>query len=116
MKNLLKEIFGRGGKEYEKVEPIDPELAIRKAINVTGRVQGVGFRFFTQGEAIELRLTGWVKNETDGSVSMEVQGLPAAVDKLIERLQKGNGYSKVVTLDAKDLEVEKGEDRFVITY
>jgi acylphosphatase len=42
----------------------------------TGRVQGVGFRMYVQQHAMELDMTGWVKNMDDGSVTMEVPGYP----------------------------------------
>ena len=115
MREFLKNLFSRDN-DYEKVEPLDIENAVRKAITVSGRVQGVGFRFFTQQTALNLRITGWVKNQNDGSVTMEVQGTPQQIDALITRLKKGNGYSKVVQMKIEDLEVEKGEDRFGIRY
>ena len=47
---------------------------MKKYINVTGRVQGVGFRYTTYQLAIEIGLTGTVKNEDDGSVTIEAVG------------------------------------------
>ncbi len=47
---------------------------IRKHIIFSGRVQGVGFRYTATYKARELGLTGWVRNEYDGTVEMEVQG------------------------------------------
>ena len=67
MRDFFRNLFSRDN-EYEKVEPVDIENAVRKEITVAGRVQGVGFRFFTQQTALNLRITGWVKNQTDGSV------------------------------------------------
>ena len=49
-----------------------------------GRVQGVGFRFRCFSIANELKLTGFVKNEYDGSVSMEVQGEGMIIERMIE--------------------------------
>ncbi|MBR5914380.1 MAG: acylphosphatase [Selenomonadaceae bacterium] len=92
------------------------ENAVRKEITVSGRVQGVGFRFFTQQTALNLRITGWVKNQSDGSVIMEVQGTPQQLDALITRLKQGNGYSKVEQMKIEDLEVDKGENKFGIRY
>ena len=51
-----------------------------------GRVQGVGFRFRCFSIANELKLTGFVKNEYDGSVSMEVQGEGMQIERMIEKL------------------------------
>lgn len=115
MRDFLKNLFSRDN-DFEKVEPIDSENAIRRAITVGGRVQGVGFRFFTQQTAINLRITGWVKNQSDGTVTMEVQGTPEQLDTLLVRLKKGNGYSKVTQVDIENLEVEKGENKFGIRY
>ena len=56
-----------------------------------GRVQGVGFRFRCFSIANELKLTGFVKNEYDGSVSMEVQGEGMQIERMIEKLyQEGS--------------------------
>ena len=115
MRDFFRNLFSRDN-EYEKVEPVDIENAVRKEITVAGRVQGVGFRFFTQQTALNLRITGWVKNQTDGSVIMEVQGTPQQLDSLITRLKQGNGYSKVVQMKIEDLEVDKGENKFGIRY
>ena len=47
---------------------------VRKRIVFYGRVQGVGFRYTAKRLAQSLGLTGWVKNEYDGTVVMEIQG------------------------------------------
>ena len=59
----------------------------RKQITFYGRVQGVGFRYRSVSIARQLGLTGWVKNEWDGSVLMEVQGEDVLIDTLISRLE-----------------------------
>lgn len=56
---------------------------------ITGRVQGVGFRFFAQRTAQLIGLTGWVKNNPDGSVSIEAVGSENNVKELLMALQKG---------------------------
>jgi len=56
---------------------------IRKNIIFYGRVQGVGFRYYSVNKARQLGLTGWVKNLCDGSVEMEVQGEEPKIDELI---------------------------------
>lgn len=115
MRDFFKNLFSRDN-EHEKVEPLDIENAVRKEITVAGRVQGVGFRFFTQQTAANLRITGWVKNQTDGTVIMEVQGTPQQLDNLMTRLKQGNGYSKVTQIKIEDLEVDKEENKFGIRY
>ena len=60
---------------------------ITRQIRVWGRVQGVGFRFFTQQLAIQLEITGTVQNKMDGSVLAVAQGEPNAVGRFIERVK-----------------------------
>lgn len=59
---------------------------VRRRYHFKGRVQGVGFRYKATYAARALGLTGWVKNEYDGSVSMEVQGNADYIDCLISKL------------------------------
>lgn len=61
---------------------------IRRHIYVSGRVQGVGFRFRAQQLARGLGLTGWVRNLDDGRVEMELQGTEAEMDRLFDRLRQ----------------------------
>jgi acylphosphatase len=74
-------------------------------VRVTGRVQGVGFRDWTQTEASRLGLTGWVRNEADGSVGVLLVGDAATVGTMIERLHEGPSYARVetVTQDVVDI-------------
>jgi acylphosphatase len=58
-------------------------------IKISGRVQGVFFRVSTQREASRLGLTGFVRNESDGSVYLEVEGEQDIIDKLLTWLRKG---------------------------
>lgn len=81
-----------------------------------GRVQGVGFRMYVQQHALELGITGWVKNMSDGSVTMELQGESAAVDKLEQIIRAGNYFIKVQSLELATRELEPGEKRFEIRY
>lgn len=57
----------------------------------TGRVQGVGFRYSTRAEALRLGLTGFARNAPDGSVHVEAEGAPDAVDELLEWLARAAG-------------------------
>ncbi|TIP00588.1 MAG: acylphosphatase [Mesorhizobium sp.] len=56
---------------------------------VSGTVQGVSYRVWTRAEALRLGLTGWVRNERDGSVTALIAGADAAVTMMIERLWQG---------------------------
>jgi len=56
---------------------------------VRGRVQGVGFRYFVMREAKALGLSGWVRNQDDGSVEVEAEGRRNPLEMLVERLRRG---------------------------
>jgi len=61
----------------------------RLRASVTGTVQGVGFRAFVLREANGLHLTGYVKNEYDGSVSVVAEGPREQLEELLARLRRG---------------------------
>jgi len=69
---------------------------------VSGRVQGVGFRDWTVGEAKGLKLTGWVRNLPDGRVEAVIEGPAEAVAAMLERLKKGPSTAKVDKVEATD--------------
>lgn len=64
-------------------------------VRVTGRVQGVGFRAWTRAEALRRSLTGWVRNEADGSVGAFLQGPEAAVSDMVAALENGPVAARV---------------------
>lgn len=68
--------------------PTDPEI-VRLDARVTGRVHGVGFRYFAYREATALGLVGWVANVADGSVQCVAEGPRDVLEALLERLQDG---------------------------
>ena len=70
-------------------------------IRVTGRVQLVGFRYFTRQWADDLGLYGWVKNECDGSVSAHVEGNKVRIEQLAEELKSGPANARVENVDVK---------------
>ena len=82
----------------------------------TGRVQGVGFRMFVQQNAMNLGITGWVKNMSDGTVTMELQGSQAAIDRLEAIIREGNYFIKVQSFGMEVRDVVAMEQRFEIHY
>jgi acylphosphatase len=62
---------------------------VRRAATVTGRVQGVSFRYATLREAMQIGVTGWVRNTVGGSVELEVQGHASAVEALLRWAETG---------------------------
>jgi len=86
----------------------------RVAIHVHGRVQGVFFRASTCAEACELGLRGWVRNEADGSVRLEAQGDPSAVDQLIAWCQHGPSEARVDRVAVEDVALRGDEQGFAV--
>ena len=79
---------------------------VRKRIVFHGRVQGVGFRYTAKYLAQSMGLTGWVKNEYDGTVLMEVQGREQLIFKLMEGLNN-RMYIQIDWIDSKDISVKE---------
>jgi len=57
---------------------------------ITGRVQGIGYRWFVERTATDLGLTGWVKNLPDGSVETQAEGGRQVLEQFIEILKTGH--------------------------
>jgi acylphosphatase len=87
---------------------------IRKRFIFSGRVQGVGFRWHARHAAESLRLTGWVRNEYDGSVSMEVQGTEAEIDRMLVMLQQDR-YIDIRDMESKVIAVDEEERSFRVS-
>ena len=73
-------------------------------LQVTGKVQGVYFRASTVKVAKSLKLSGWVKNEADGSVSIFAQGSPEALEQLIQWAWRGPEGAVVNDVSVSDVE------------
>ena len=83
----------------------------RKHIVFYGSVQGVGFRYRARQAAGLVGCTGWVRNEWDGSVSMEIQGTESAIDQVILAIERGH-YVQIDNMDVKELELIEDENGF----
>ena len=83
----------------------------RKHIVFYGSVQGVGFRYRARQAAGLVGCTGWVRNEWDGSVSMEIQGTESAIDQVILAIERGH-YVQIDNMDVKELELIEDEHGF----
>jgi acylphosphatase len=64
-------------------------------LNISGRVQRVGFRMSMQREAQRLGVHGWVRNRSDGSVEAVIQGTPEAIERLLEWAHRGPAGARV---------------------
>ena len=89
---------------------------IRKHIKFYGSVQGVSFRYTSSTIAKKLGLTGWVRNEYDGSVEMEAQGTSELINKLIDTMKNVSQYIIIDNIEQKVIPVVKDEKEFIITY
>lgn len=78
-----------------------------------GSVQGVGFRFRAYHAAQLLGLTGWVHNEFDGSVMMEVQGRRHDIDAMLEMIENSH-YISIDSMDSKEITADPNESSFKI--
>lgn len=85
-------------------------------VKIRGRVQGVYFRSYAQDRAIELNLTGWVRNNEDGTVEAVFSGNPDDVDKIIEWCYIGSPYSKVEKVEIFPEKEDKTMFTFSIVY
>ena len=87
------------------------DAVIRKRIAFFGQVQGVGFRYRARHAADLYGCTGWVKNEYDGSVTMEIQGHEEQIDQVILAIERG-AYVRIENMRVKDLPVDPEEYGF----
>jgi acylphosphatase len=73
-----------------------------KHLVISGRVQGVGYRFYMQRKARELGVAGWVRNRGDGAVEAVVQGSPELVDSIVAWARRGPPSAVVAEVRISD--------------
>lgn len=83
---------------------------------VHGRVQGVFFRDYTQQKAVELGLSGWVRNLPDRTVETEFEGEPDKVRQMLAWLTVGSPMSDVSSVDSREEEPAGKSGDFSIRY
>lgn len=88
---------------------------VRYQLKFTGRVQGVGFRYTANTIAISLGITGWVRNEWDGSVLLEAQGTEKEISTLIDRLGSGS-FIEIDNVEKTVMAVVENEQSFWVRY
>jgi len=77
-------------------------MLLHKNIRIEGRVQGVGFRYSAFHKAKELNLKGYVKNQPDGSVYVEIEGDEDSINKFILWCYQGPPMAKVTNVYISD--------------
>ena len=84
---------------------------IRKHIIFTGSVQGVGFRYRARHAAELYGCTGWVRNEYDGSVVMEIQGTEEQIGRVILAVERGT-FVRIENMEVRTIPVVENERGF----
>ncbi len=88
-------------------------MIVRKHFRFTGRVQGVGFRYGAKYAANGMGITGWAKNQADGSVEMEAQGPEEAINRMLVMINKSD-YIVIDSIDSCELPIKEGERSFYV--
>ena len=92
-----------------------PAPPVRRRYRFFGLVQGVGFRYEARSIASQLDLTGWVRNEADGSVTAEVQGRANYVGAFLLAVRAVPRFD-ITDVQTEDLPLSRGETSFRILY
>jgi len=83
--------------------------AVIKYLKIEGRVQGVGFRYFTRKTADKYSVNGWVKNMDDGTVKAVLAGDERSVIKMIEKLRSGPSPARVTGMEEIPIDKKAGD-------
>ncbi len=83
-------------------------------ISIKGKVQGVGYRAWAWTEARELRLSGWVRNEADGSVTALLVGPATSVAVMVDRLRAGPPGASVTEIVTDEIRLDDEPSGFTI--
>ena len=79
-------------------------MRVARRFVISGRVQGVGFRYFTQDAAAREGVTGWVQNVPDGRVEAFVEGDEEAVTRVERAIRSGPRGARIEAVDVQDEE------------
>ena len=90
-------------------------MMVRKHITFYGEVQGVGFRWRARQEAKFCGCTGFVRNNWDGAVTMEIQGEESQIDQVIMALEEGR-YIQIQNMDSRTIPVNEKERKFTVEH
>jgi acylphosphatase len=92
-----------------------PNDRVRRHAFVSGRVQGVGFRWHCQRAACARDLAGWVRNVSDGRVELEVEGAAALVEAFFGDVARGPSGARVADVTVNEVPLT-GDDGFRIRF
>ena len=89
-------------------------MRLARSYIVSGRVQGVGFRFFVNRAAAIDGLHGWVQNLPDGSVEIRAEGEANALDLFEHRIRQGPPAARVEHVDVTDVGATGSDTGFTV--
>ncbi len=91
---------------------------VKKAfrLNIHGRVQGVGFRYSTLREAQRYGLTGWVRNEADGTVSVYCAGPEDRLNRFVSWCRRGPSMAHVTDVELQELPYRGRYSQFSVAF
>jgi acylphosphatase len=89
-------------------------MRVGRRFIITGRVQGVGFRYFTHDAAVREGVTGWVTNRPDGCVEAYMEGDSDAVTRVERAIRRGPAAARVEGVQADTEEASGAYSRFDI--
>ena len=98
-------------KKEKVVRDFSDKNLIRRHFQFYGIVQGVGFRYTAAMTAESLNMTGWVRNEYDGSVTMELQGTQVEIDEVLKSLNRSR-YIRIERTECRDMPLDEHETSF----
>ncbi len=104
-----------GGTPAVPVPDGTPAQPVRRRFRFSGVVQGVGFRYEAQRIASQLDLVGWVRNQSDGSVAVEVEGAANYVEAFLLAVEAVPRFD-ITDIQAEDLPLSRAETAFRIRY
>jgi acylphosphatase len=105
---------GQCNRTQSSIIVVLPAVHARRRYLIRGRVQGVGFRYFTQAVASREGLSGWVRNTPDGGVETAVEGKREALDRFERQIRHGPPGARVDRVDVSDEHAGDGDTGFTI--
>ena len=102
-------------KKKEKIKRELPPGTIRKEFHFEWNVQNIGFRFEVQSHAKPLGITGYAKNNDDGTVTAQLQGNLEDINRVISDLQNIDRI-QIDSMTEKDIPLDYYENDFIILY
>jgi acylphosphatase len=108
-------------KQRKNYKNLDFKLMSQKNIEtynllLSGRVQGVGFRYFAEARAARYNIKGYVRNTYDNKVEVVCQGEPDNLDKFIVEVKNGPSFSHIKQVDMEEIIDAPAYDVFEIKY